>query len=372
MLAAVVLGLAACTGGEDGGDRVGPAVGLQDDFLPVVPLEQIEERLDLIAATGASTTRVDLFWWAAAPEEPEDPRDPSDPAYDFARSDAIISGLAERGITPIVAVHSSPPWAAGGAGPDDPMSPVNPSPPDPEAFADFMTALATRYDGEFEREDGTRLPKQLHWELWNEPNLSAFLKRPDEDPESVIDHYAEMVRAAHPAIKDVSPNAVVIAGVAGPRGRTGTGGVGAMDWLRGLQKRDIPLDAYSQHIYPAAGPLIETDAIPSWSSVDTLLQELNGFERSLPLYITEAGYTTGQTGFRDPAATVTEETQARYLQQIWNLSQVQSGRVEAIVWFNFQDNPNWPAGLLRADGSRKPSYDAFVEVAEERESAVIF
>jgi hypothetical protein len=57
---------------------------------------------------------------------------------------------------------------------------------------------------------------------------------------------------------------------------------------------------------------------------------------------------------------------------MWNLPQVQTSRVEAIVWFNFQDNVNWPAGLLRADGSRKPSYDAFVQIAAERATAAIF
>ena len=375
-LAAVLALLLTACGAEEageGGEPVGPAVALQDDFLPIVPLEEIPARLDLIEETGATTTRVDIFWWATAREEPEDPRDPSDAAYDWRRADAILNGLAEREITPIVAVYSSPPWAAGGEAPADPMNPVNTAPPDPEDFADFMVAIATRYNGDFESVEDVRLPQQLHWELWNEPNLNGFLARPDaDDPESVIDHYAEMVKAAYPAIKEVNGNAVVIAGVAGPRGTTGRGGIGALDWLTGLRERDIPLDAYSQHLYPSAGPLVETDAIPSWSSIPRFLQELNGFKQGLPLYITEAGYTTQTTPFRDESATVTEAEQARYLSQMWNLPQVQTSRVEAIVWFNFQDNVNWPAGLLRADGSRKPSYDAFQQIAEERATAAIF
>jgi hypothetical protein len=31
------------------------------------------------------------------------------------------------------------------------------------------------------------------------------------------------------------------------------------------------------------------------------------------------------------------------------------------TWFNLQDNPFWTGGLLRADGTRKPSYDRLVE-----------
>ncbi len=229
-LAAVLALLLTACGAEEageGGDPVGPAVALQDDFLPIVPLEQIPARLDLIEETGATTTRVDIFWWATAREEPEDPRDPSDPAYDWTRADAILNGLAEREITPIVSVYSTPPWAAGGEAPADPMNPVNTAPPDPEAFADFMVAIATRYNGDFESAEDVRLPQQLHWEIWNEPNLNGFLARPDpDDPQSAMDRYAEMVKAAYPAIKEVNGNAVVIAGVAGPRGTTGRGASG--------------------------------------------------------------------------------------------------------------------------------------------------
>jgi len=34
-----------------------------------------------------------------------------------------------------------------------------------------------------------------------------------------------------------------------------------------------------------------------------------------------------------------------------------------VTWFNFQDNPRWTGGLLRVDGSRKPSYDRFAAAA---------
>jgi hypothetical protein len=38
-------------------------------------------------------------------------------------------------------------------------------------------------------------------------------------------------------------------------------------------------------------------------------------------------------------------------------------RVQAVTRFNFQDNPFWTGGLLRGDGSRKPSYDRFAAAA---------
>jgi hypothetical protein len=359
----VVVGLVLMSGDDDGAPPIGAVVAVQDDHLPVDSIERIPERLDLLGDTGVTTTRVDLFWASIAPSRPASPTDPTDPAYDFSRVDLIMLGLAEREITPIVSVYYTPPWASGGR--SVPGIVPNTLAPDPQAFGEFMQALATRYDGTFASPGGETLPEVRHFEIWNEPNLSGFFTPQFEGGEPVsLDAYAEMTKAAYRSIKGANPRAVVIAGVGGPRGRTGLNAIGAIDWLRGLVERDIPLDAYSQHIYPAAGPLEPTDALPSWSSVGRFLQEIEAFDpdRPPPLYITEAGYTTAATEFRD--VQVTEEEQAEYLSQIYSLPQLRTDRVKAVVWFNLQDNPNWPAGLMREDLSRKPSYQRFVDAVD--------
>jgi hypothetical protein len=357
----LVVGAVAC-GGEEDVAPIGAVAAVQDDRLPIDPLEQIPARLDLIDDTGVTTTRYDVFWSDVAPSRPADARDPADPAYDFSRVDLVLGGLAEREITPIVSVYNAPTWATGGRF-EPPGYQINTATPDPDDFADFMAALATRYSGDAAGPGGEPLPEVRHFEIWNEPNLSGFLRPQFAGGEPVsLDAYAAMAAAAYPAIKEANPDAVVIAGVGGPRGSTGQTGIGAIDWLRGLRERDIPLDAYSQHIYPAAGPLEATDALPSWSSVGRFLDEIDGFKPGLPLYITEAGYTTAATPYRDTE--VSEEEQAEYLTQIYSLPQLRTERVKAVVWFNLQDNVNWPAGLVREDLERKPSYPEFVDVVE--------
>lgn len=374
-LVVVVGAVVLAGGGDDAAGPVGAVAAVQDDHLPTEPIAGLPARLDLIADTGVTTTRVDLFWGDIAPSRPDSPRDPSDPAYDFSRSDLIMQGLAERGITPIVSVYHTPPWAAAGR-----MAPeggrFNVISPDPDDFADFMAALATRYAGGFTSPGGQALPEVRRYEIWNEPNLSGFLipQAQDEEPEDVdpavrLDAYAAMVEAAHPAIKRANPDALVIAGVGGPRSSTSDTGVSAIDWVRGLVERDIPLDAYSQHVYPAAAPLTATTVVPSWSSIGRFLDELDAFAPGLPLYITEAGYTTAVTPYRDTA--VTEDEQADYLEQIYDLPQLRSQRIRAVVWFNLQDNANWPAGLVREDLSRKPSYDRFVDVIDGQGGATL-
>jgi hypothetical protein len=366
MLGALLALVAGCGGGGPAGGRgeVGGAVGLQDDRLPVVPASEIPDRVALLAATGVRISRVDLLWSDIAPTRPANPDDASSSGYDFARADAILRAFARRRITPIVCVYSSPAWAAGGLGAPGP-GPVNPNAPDPAEFGRFMGALAGRYDGRSRDAAGRRLPRVVYFELWNEPDLSAYMT-PQHDSRGrpvALDRYAAMVRAAYPRIKRSQAGAVVIAGSGAPRSSTSPGGIAALEWLRGLRARRIPLDAYSQHIYPAAAPLVEANAVPSWSSLPLILDEVALFGSGVPLFITEAGYTTAPTPVR--RTSVTEEEQATYLRQIYSLSEVRERRVAVVVWFNLQDNSLWPGGLLRIDGSKKPSHAAFLDVVRD-------
>jgi polysaccharide biosynthesis protein PslG len=360
----IVAGAVVLSGGDDA-TPVGAVAAVQDDHLPVDPIDTIPARLDMIAATGVTTTRVDLFWKDIAPSRPTRPSDPADPAYDFARADLIMLGLAKRDITPIVSVYNAPRWATGGP---PSAAAVNPNSPDPEDFGQFMGTLAARYSGGFISPGGEKLPEVRHFEIWNEPNLSAFFSPQFEGDQPVsLDTYAAMDRAAYPEIKKANADAVVIVGVGGPRSSTSETGFGATDWLKGLRERNIPLDAYSQHVYPAAPPLADTTVVPSWATIGRVLDELDAWKPGLPLYITEAGYTTATTPYRTEK--VTEEQQAEYLTEIYSLPQLRSDRVKAVVWFNLQDNVNWPAGLMREDLSRKPSYEAFTRAVDDQGGA---
>jgi len=43
---------------------------------------------------------------------------------------------------------------------------------------------------------------------------------------------------------------------------------------------------------------------------------------------------------------------------------VRSSRVPVVIWFQLQDNPNWPGGLLFNSGARKPSYKSFQQLVK--------
>jgi hypothetical protein len=358
---AVGLGVAAAIGAG----LVLPATGagavaaVQDDILTTAQVDQVPARVALLKQTRAKVTRFDVLWSTVAPTQPASPRNPADPAYDWSRVDAVMTQLAAAGIVPIVSVYSTPDWAV--IRPTPYEFAYNPNAPRPQAFGDFMHALAKRFNGTFANPAGAppTLPRVRHFEIWNEPNLRNFFRLGSG---SNVGHYKKLVRAAYPAIKQANPRAIVIAGVGGPRSSQGGGNIGARQWMHGIVRdRSVRFDAYSQHIYPAAPPRARVKAFPSWNSVPEILQTLNRRKRGMKLYITEAGYTTDTTPFRNVRVSV--PVQNRYLNQIFQLPAVRSNQVAAVVWFNLQDNPNWPAGLLRADGSRKPSFASFVKFA---------
>jgi hypothetical protein len=339
---------------------------VQDDVLATAPLADIPARVEAVKATRAKVTRVDVLWSLVAPTQPAAPTDPNDPAYDWSRLDAIFTGLAAARITPIVSTYSTPDWAVAGRNPARRTTLYNPSAPRPGQFGQFMRALATRYTGAFVPIGAVApLPRVRHYEVWNEPNLKAFF---NHNGRSTVPRYKGLVRAAYTQVKAVNRRAIVIAGVGGPRSSGGKGNVGARAWMNGLvNDKRLKFDAYSQHIYPSRAPRFSTPsyrrAFPTWLSLDEIYATLDKKRKGMKLYVTEAGYTTARTPFRPDLKPASLGQQRTYLRQLFALPAVKSPRLAAVVWFNLEDNVNWPAGLLRAGGAPKPSYAAFRAIA---------
>lgn len=337
---------------------LGASAGVQDDRLPVTRPSGLQARVNLLTTTGAKVTRVDLYWSTAAPTRPAAPTDPNDPAYDWTWADTIFGTLDAAGITPIVTVWNPPVWAAGrstGA----PRNWNANAPKNAKDFANFMQALATRYNGR------TNILRQgpltvKFFEIWNEPNLQFYFRpqykytykgKKGKNGKKITTpvspgKYAQMVNLSTPAIKKVNPGAIVLAGVTGPKGKSNATGRGTLDWIADLKKAGMKnFTAYSQHIYPASSPNAITRAIPSWSTLPTVIKAVNTLPggKSKKIYITESSYTTAKTPYRTVAFTPAQ--QATYLTEIYKLPLVKSSRIPLVMWFQLQDNPDWPGGL---------------------------
>ncbi|MHB1357491.1 MAG: cellulase family glycosylhydrolase [Anaerolineae bacterium] len=117
-------------------------------------------------------------------------------AFDWSRTDEIVDMANSIGVKLLVRVDHQPQWAGGGF-------PVNGPPDNLQDLADFLTALASRYQGRIQG-----------YQIWNEPNLAREWGDKTPDP----DGFARLLKTAYQAIKAVDTNALVISGGLSPTG----------------------------------------------------------------------------------------------------------------------------------------------------------
>src|SRR5262245_39705423 len=334
----------------------GLTLGIQDDHLAVDPLATLPERVATIASTGVSVSRVDVLWADVAPTRPADAADPNDPAYRWARYDAVVDDLVARGIAPILDLYRTPSWANGGRG--------RQWAPNPDDYQAFVTALARRYSGSWRDRDGRVHARVALFEAWNEPTIPSFLSPQWElaadgtaTPASPA-IYATLLARAYAAVKRVQPDAWVIGVSGAPNGSDNPpdGSMGIITFLRALAPFAPPMDAAAQHLYPAQAPSVSV-AMPSFRRLPEVIAAVDAVRPGLPILITEMGWTTAATPYR--RSFVSEAEQAANLREAVDLLRAEP-RVRLGVWFNLQDNPDWPGGLVRADDSRKPAWDVFL------------
>jgi beta-glucosidase/6-phospho-beta-glucosidase/beta-galactosidase len=108
--------------------------------------------------------------------------------FDWANPDRVMDQIDAYGLKVIARVGVQPEWAGGG------YPEIGP-PEDYQDFANFLTALATRYKGRIDA-----------YQIWNEPNLAReWGNRPPNPAE-----YAQLLKLAYQSIKSVDPGAYII------------------------------------------------------------------------------------------------------------------------------------------------------------------
>jgi hypothetical protein len=311
---------------------------------------EMKRQLDLVKASGAALTRVDVGWASVQQGGPGRLE-----SWYTGRLDALVAAADARGVELLLTFMNTPCWAS--TAPETLKQNCSGewwsrgvtayAPQDPAAYAAALGMLAARYKG-----------KVLAWEIWNEPNHPDFWKAPDQAAA-----YAALVKAAYPAVKNADPGATVVAGSLSQSDHEFT----ARLYDLGIKGS---FDAFSVHPYSDdISPLDPRSWIdPRYSFVrgvqavrDVMVR--NGDTR--PMWLTEAGFSTADIRTADHWRNgVSEETQARFIRD--QLDQVARWPfVDATVWFNLKDTSNdkydlyGNCGLRRWDGSAKPAWAAF-------------
>jgi hypothetical protein len=291
LLAAIAL--AAAPAPDPGGDEratppvpaPGTLVGFSSNLSSGYPPEMTPAgEYDIARAAGSNAQRIDAFWSLAEPRPPQDgvhAYSGTGPEHGYVDVlDARYAAMVERGLKPLLILHSAPPWAQprrAGALPvclTDCWQFVEPADGAIGDWAAFAAFAARRYP-------------RAAFEIWNEPNLAIFYK-----PVPNAGRYARLFREAYAAIKAVRPDAEVITGgLASPR-VTGAAAISGRDFLASLYAGGLqgtsPDFRLGVHIYPGGRDLGEGSGYAGqWDHVTDVL-DANG-DLGREVWVTEAG-----------------------------------------------------------------------------------
>jgi hypothetical protein len=296
---------------------------------------------------GVAWVREDFDWSLVEPQRG---------SFSWARTDAVMTSASLAGVDVLGILDYSAPWASSDpSGRGDTKYP----PRSNGDYARYAAAVVARYGpgGSFWSSRPDLSPRPLTAvQIWNEPWGYWFWK-PDPSPAA----YAALARAAIGAIRAVNPRVKIL--IAGDllQVRTDRRIVG---WLESLRAADPGLaglaDAYAVHPYPyprTLGPYDER-IDPRWDFRRVTL--IHQIDPSLPIWITEVGWSTAST-----SDSVTEATQAAYVRGAIERALGEWGSyVERIFVYSYDRDSGNTAdregyyGLRRQDGSPKPAWSA--------------
>jgi hypothetical protein len=266
----------------------------------------------------------------------------------WAMYDQAIAVLPP-GTKVILDVVDTPRWETG-------SSDIHTPPANPAEYAALLGKLAKQFAG-----------RVSAYEIWNEEDAPWWWKGAP-DPAG----YVRLLQATYPAIKAADPNAtVVLGGLTGNdfkfvEGVYQAGGKGFFDVV-GVHT-DTACNILSPYTF-LRGPdnKIITDSFLAYREVRAVMLA-NGDDK--PIWMTELSWRTTDATCAEgrwagtKAGGVSEEQQATYLRQAYHCLS-QDPYMQVALWFPMQDEGSVVSGLIRANGSHKPSFDAMRSVATE-------
>lgn len=322
---------------------------------------------------GVNLFQLHVDWRSVAPTQPANPTDPADPAYRWpADLDLATAEGIRFGIDVLVLAMRTPPWANGDKGPQVP-------PTDPQAYAQFLQALATRY------------PTIHHFMVWGEPiratnyavtateqrnyyvkkgNAKGTLKAFNARQRREAQGYAQLVDASYGRLKALSAANLIIGG-----NTTTSGSVDPFNWTRFMRLRSGKpprMDLFGHNPFGTRGPDLRKPQLlvgtADFSDLDVFwpwvrkYQSRVGRNSKLKLFVSEYTAPTDVASFEFPYH-VTRPLQATWLRDAWTITKQQ--KLYGLGWIGLYDLPvradgqESRTGLIDAKGVRKPAYAAY-------------
>ncbi len=264
----------------------------------------------VMRASGVQSVRIPVYWAAMQPEQ--------NGAIRYGALDNLVTALAQRRLSVLPTVLSSPGWAA-----VDPHASVVSAPKNDADYARFMVQLVKRYGprGVFWKAHPRlpQLPIRI-WQVWNEPSLTTFWNVRPYAPS-----YTALLKAAYVAIKQADPGAKVM--------------------LAGLPNRSwVAL----QKLYDAgAEPYFDIGAVHPYTHSPPDVLHIVAINRGVmaknkdaakPISLTETGWCTDRFGTVSQITWNTSPAiQAQNLKHLYNavVRQRTAMHIQSVYWFNW-------------------------------------
>lgn len=163
-------------------DQRATTVGVTTQQMYFYTQADTDKAMAVLKGAGVDTIRIMLPWAGVEPTEG---------TYDWAAVDRMVNSANANGIKVLATINTTPDWAVAAGQPQ-----YSGRPADLTQVAGFMTAVATRYQGQI-----------ADYEIWNEENYNGFWA-----PSPDAAQYTALLKVAYTAIKAADPNAMVIAG----------------------------------------------------------------------------------------------------------------------------------------------------------------
>ncbi len=329
---------------------------------------------------GARWARASVSWASHEPTQGQ---------IHLSDMDDYFRGFGKVNVKPVVFVSDNPSWAASSScGPIDRAS--------PSAFANFLGALAERYDGDSDYNgdgivDGPPIATVNDWQLYNEPDnrwttgtASGFGGCWGNYPQQ----FAQLLALSYAAVHAANPQARLVFGIAGEQvdcpegwGCYGdlfnfniAGGDFTDDVLGYMQSHPGSyFDAFDFHYYAGFHTRWDRWGAGIYGKAAYYRSRLaaHGLP-SIPIMVTEAGFRADSGSVID-GIPGSEAGQASYLVKLY--MRALAANVGPVLWFTFQDDyipaeGGWPAwGLLTSGSQPRQAYTAYRVLSRQIEGA---
>lgn len=314
-----------------------PRLGVNVELTQYTRPEQLTRQFQLMQQANITWVR-QFFPWDQIQPQPD--------RYDWERWDAIIAAAEQAAGLQLVAVLvNSPAWSR----PSAPAALPSAPPDDPQHFADFANAFASRYGHIID-----------FYQIWDEPNLTIGWG--GQEPR--VAHYAALLGAAYTAIHEADAGATVLLAALAPTTETGPLNLNDITFLRDLYLHGASafFDAAASKPYgfdySPLDRIVHTDRL-NFSRIIALREEMiRAGDGTKPLWASGWGWNSLPPGWQGQPSiwgAVSSEERQRYTLQALDRAEREWPWIGGMILDHWQpavpaDDPRWGFALLDLQG----------------------